>query len=178
MKTKLVLWGANAQDERILITMELNMEEDSVVVRTYDQEAVTDEVYQNMMDLWREDKPVEGMPEPQTTTNRELNLTESLLPDEIKVERGDLVQRAQTEWHYVVLSTRLSQSYASELEELEDRIDRTEKFNTDIWENLKSFWSKVQSQLRDRTLLREHGDELRRRTNQAFAKMKELRSKR
>lgn len=176
MRNKLVLWATNAQDERVLVTMELRIESNEVVVRTYQESVVTDEVYQTMMDKWRADQPMD-LPEVASEETRDLTMTDPLLPDTLKVERGDLIQRAQTEWHYMVLSARLSQTYQSELAEIEDRIDRAERFENDLWNNLKAFWERIQSQLRDRTLLREHADELRNRTNAQFAKLKELRSK-
>lgn len=176
MRNKLVLWATNAQDERELVTMELQVKENVVLIHTYSESAITDEVYQAMMDKWRNNQPME-LPEALSEESRDLTMTDPLLPEHLKVERDDLIQRAQTEWHYIVLSSRLSQTYHSELEEIEDRIDKAERFESDLWENLKSFWDRIQSQLRDRTLLREHGDELRTRTNAQFAKLKQLRNK-
>lgn len=177
MRNKIVLWGTNPQDERILVALELQIEANKVLVHTFPEAIATDDFYQQMMDQWRSNQEV-AFPEGHQVLERELNITESLLPEEIKVERGDLIQRAQTEWQFVVLSSKLSQAYRSELDELEDRIGNLKKFDDKTWESLKGFWSKVQSQLRDRTLLREHADELRDRTNKAFDTLKKLRSKR
>jgi hypothetical protein len=176
MRNKIVLWGTNANDERILVALELLADKNKVAVHTFSEEIATDDFYQQMMDQWRNDKEM-AFPEGVNTVERELTVTDALLPDEIKVERGDVIQRAQTEWHFVVLSSKLTQAYQAELHEVEDRIARLDAFDEDVWETLKGFWGKVQAQLRDRTLLREHGDELRDRTNQAFDSLKQLRSK-
>ncbi|RME94873.1 MAG: hypothetical protein D6772_13965 [Bacteroidetes bacterium] len=177
MKNKIVVWGTNAAEEKILVALELLVEQNKVMVYTFPEKSVTDEFYTAMMEQWRDGKGEVNFPEEHTKIERQLSITESLLPEDIKVERTDLIQRAQTEWHFVVLSSKLSEAYRSEMRELEERIASLREYNAEVWENLKGFWSKVQAQLRDRTLLREHGEELRSRVDHAFTELKEMRSK-
>lgn len=176
MKNKLVLWGSNAQDERVLLAMELRPVDNKVDLYVFPESVATEEFSKQMMDEWRDDKPVE-FPETFEKSEQELSISESLLPEDLRVERTDVVQRAQTEWHFVVLSTKLHQSYESELEELRDRVHKLEQFDDSMWETLKSFWDKVQTHIRDRNLLREHAGVLRSQTNELFSRMKELRAR-
>jgi len=176
MKPRLVLWGNDAQDARVLIALELQAEENKVNMYTFPENVVTEEFHQKMMDEWRDGNPLD-FPDPYTQSEHELSVSEGLLPEEFKVERDDVVQRAQTEWHFMVLSTKLSASYTSELNELKEKVEQLEKYDSNIWEELKSFWNKVQNQVRERNLLREHSDSLRDTVNDLFARMKELRAK-
>jgi chromosome segregation ATPase len=177
MKNKIVLWGTDAADERILVALELKIEDNKVMVYTFPEKVATDEFYQLMMDQWRNNAGEVAFPEGHQSLARELSISEELLPDEIKVERTDLIQRAQTEWHFVVLSSKLSHAYKAELQDLEEKLASLREYDKEIWSSLKQFWGKVQQQMQDRTLLREHADELRSRTNKAFDQLKTLRSK-
>ncbi len=176
MKTKLVLWGTNANDERVLIAMELRPELNQVGIWQFPEQIATDEFAQQLFDEWRESKEV-PFPEGFSYREQELTMTEGLLPEDIKVERGDIVQRAQAEWHFIVLSSKLKEAYHTELDELKERVEKLESFDESIWNNLKDFWEKVQNQVRERNLFRDHIDSLRENTNHLFDRLKELRKK-
>lgn len=177
MKNKIVLWGTNAADERILVALELKVDDNKVMVYTFSEALATDDFYQQMMELWRNDQEGVTFPDGHQAIKRELSISESILPDDIKTERSDVILRAQTEWHFTVLSSKLSEAYRSELKDLEDKLAGLRNYDKDLWDNLKQFWDKVQLQLQERTLVREHADELRARTNKAFEDLKDLRKR-
>ena len=176
MKTKLVLWGTNAQDERVLIAMQLRAADNKVEIWTFPEAIASPDFAQQMLNEWRNSAEPNAFPEGATHIERELTVAESILPDDLKVERGDLVQRAQSEWHFIVLSTKLHESYKSELAEIQDKIAQMVDYSSDAWDSLKGFWNKVQEQVHDRNLFREHADILRDNTNELFDQLKKMRS--
>ena len=177
MKNKLVIWGKNASEEKTLIALELQADDNKVLLYTFSEELATEEFVDAMMNKWRTDQEEVPFPEGHTKVERELSVTEGLLPDDLKPEREDILQRAQTEWHFVVLSTKLHKAYQEELKDFKEKIEQLTEFDKGVWENLREFWGKVQDQARDRNLFREHADNLRDDINKLFDQMKGMRSK-
>ena len=176
MKTKLVLWGTNAQDERVLIAMQLRAADNKVEIWTFPEAITTPEFAQQMLNEWRNSTAQLEFPEGGTHVVKELTVAESILPEDLKAERADLVQRAQSEWNFIVLSTKLHESYKSELAGIQDKINQLTDYSSEAWDSLKGFWDKVQEQLRDRNLFREHADVLRDGTNNLFDQLKKMRT--
>jgi hypothetical protein len=175
MKSKLVLWGTNAQEERVLIAMQLRADDNKVDIWMFPEAIASPDFSQQMLNEWRNGVQV-AFPEGGTHLERELSVADSLLPDDIKVERTDIINRAQGEWHFIVLSTKLHAAYKSELAELEDKVTQLSDYSGEAWDMLKGFWNKVQDQVKERNLFREHGDELRDATNGLFTHLKGMRT--
>ncbi len=176
MKRRLVLWGENAAEEKHLYAIDLQEENSKVEIYAFPLEQVTETFSQDMMSKWRNGEEL-PFPEKHKTYERPLNLSETLLPEDVKVDRTDLVNRAQTEWNFVVMSGKLQQAYTSELEDIKMRIQRLESYDSGMWEELKTFWNKVQTQIRDKNLFGEQATQLRKATDEAFDMMKALRKK-
>jgi len=176
MKRRLVLWGENAAEEKHLYALDLQEENSKVDIYAFPLEQVTETFSQEMMSKWRNGEEL-TFPEKHETYERPLNLSESLLPEDVKVKRTDLINRAQTEWNFVVMSGKLHEAYSSELEDLKMRIDRLDSYDSGMWEELKTFWNKVQTQIRDKNLFGDQATQLRKGTDDAFDKMKALRKK-
>ena len=176
MKKKIVLWGNDAEDKKILIALELQERENKVHLYTFQESLVSEAFFNQMMDEWRNGKEVE-FPEGYETTIRELSMTEDILPETIKVQRADLINRAKTEWHFVVLSTKLYDLYNTELVDFKEKVGKLISFDNEIWDEMRSFWSKITEQARERNLFRDHADKLRDGANELFVSMKELKSK-
>ncbi len=174
MRRKIVLWGSDQKDEKILVALELKDEANKVNIYTFEEKIATEELYNNLMDDWRNGKEIE-FPEGFKKLERSLSVTDGLLPEDIKVERTDVITRAQAEWHFVVLSDKLYKLFKSELEKFEEKVGSLHKYEQSIWDEMREFWAKVQGHVHEKTLFREHASELKTKTNSLFDKLKELR---
>ncbi len=179
MKTKLVLWAiqtTNEQpEEKVLLALELHPDENKVTAWVFGGENASQEFSDQLMNHWRKGEAV-AFPESAVKFVQDLSASSNLLPDSLRPEKEELLKRSQTEWLFIVLSTKLYRAYLAELEELHENINKLEFYDKASWDTMKSFWDKVQSQINEQNLFREHADLLRERTNAIFAQMKQLRS--
>ncbi len=174
MRTRLVFWGKNSQDEKVLLGLKLNEKENDVDVYVFSELIATEEFVTQMHQKWRLGEDI-SFPEEHLLMKQALSISESLLPEGYSVDREDILKRAQTEWHFVVLSAKLFESYRDELQDLKDRVGQLSKFDTGIWEELKGFWSKVQEQVREKNLFHDHATKIKERTNELFSELKLMR---
>ena len=168
------MWGNNDKDKKVLIAISLKAEDNVVDVFTFPFETTSEEFYNLMLNEWRESHEV-PFPEGYTHIERPLTASDSILPDDLKVDRPDIIQRAQTEWHFLVLSNKLYHSFLSELEDIKEKIKGADTYKNQLWEEMKESWEKIQKNIFDKTLLREHGQQLREMTNDIFTQLKNMR---
>ena len=174
MKTRIVMWGNNEKDEKVLIAIALRAEDNVVDIYTFPFESTSEEFYNLMLNEWRENHEV-TFPEGHVHIIRPLTAADSLLPPELKVDRTDIIQRAQTEWHFIVLSNKLYQTFHDELKDIKEKLKGADNYKNQLWEDMKETWEKIQKNIFDKTLMRDHGQQLREMTNDIFTQLKNMR---
>lgn len=175
MKTRLVIWGKKG-DERQLIAMDLNVGANKVTVYNFPADAITQEFDDKISTEWKNGEDI-AFPDVTEKTETELSTSSSLLPTGISADDEGLINKTQAEWNYIVLSARMHSAYDQELKDIEEKVSALEDYQDNMWDTLKEFWEKVQKQIQERTLFREHSDNLRQRTNRLFDELKVLRKK-
>ncbi len=175
MRTRLVFWGTKKEtSEKVLLAIKLNELENTVDVYAIPEVALTEDLANSLHKEWRDGTDV-TFPDKTDIIVNPLSITSPILPDIYQIDREDILKRAQTEWQFIVLSAKLSQAYEEELAEIKDRVDSKQTFEDGIWNELKDFWSKVQDQVREKNLFREHASNIREKTNHLFTQLKQLR---
>ncbi|CAA6812520.1 MAG: Unknown protein [uncultured Aureispira sp.] len=178
MKTKLVLWGTKGTEEnaqKVLMALELNPETNKVKSWFFEGEEASEEFSKALMEQWRKGQAV-AFPEGVVAQEAPLSASTGLVPEDIITDKTELLARTQTEWIFIVLSTKLYKNYQVELEELQEEVDALKSYSKDMWGRMKDFWAKVQMQIGEQNLFREHTNNLRGRTNEMFAQLKKMRS--
>ncbi len=176
MTTKIVIWATNEKEEKLLLTLELLPKENKVEIWSIPEKDVTDQLESDLIGKWKKNEAVE-LPANASKLDRPLSISESILPDNIRVEKGaDLIRRSRTEWPVIVLSYKLHDLYENELGDIKNKVESMTAFSGDVFDELKGFWGKVQGQIRDRSLLRSHSENLRGTTNELFDALKKMRA--
>ncbi|MBT8218372.1 MAG: hypothetical protein KJP00_01015 [Bacteroidia bacterium] len=175
MKKRMALWGKNSEDQKVLITFELLEQENKVKNFIFPESVITETIYQSIEKDWVHYKEV-VLPDNPTELIADLKVTESMVPDGFTVDKFDVIKRAQTEWHFAVLSAKLSSAFNEELDDIKEAIESLTAFERKEWNRLVDFWKKVQDRIHNRDLLREHANHLKNDVNGLFSKLKEKRS--
>lgn len=178
MKTKLVLWGTRGTEEnapKVLVALELNAETNKVKSWFFEGEEASEDFSKALMEQWRKGEAV-AFPEGVEAQEAPLSASTRLVSEDIITDKAELLARTQTEWIFIVLSTKLYKNYQVELEELQEEVDALKSYSKDMWGRMKDFWAKVQTQIGEQNLFREHTNNLRSRTNEMFAQLKKMRS--
>lgn len=174
MKTRIVFWGTNASNEKVLVALQLDPDQNKVHEWIFPSSVVTEEFANAMMKDWRNDKDI-SFPESVIHSEKALTASESLLSEGLKADKDDIISRAQSEWHFIVLSHKLKQGFEQEFSDLKEKTEKLLKYDNALWDELKGFWDRVQNQVRERNLFREHAQILRDGTNSLFESLKKLR---
>ncbi|MBK9270984.1 MAG: hypothetical protein IPM48_05260 [Saprospiraceae bacterium] len=174
MRNRIVVWGEDAEENKVLLAIALDADENKIHIWSIADRDCTEEFYNQMMADWREGKDLEF---PGNTKHiiRELTMADSILPDDLKVEKSDVISRAQMEWHFAVLTAKLYRNFKNEMEEISDKVKRLEVFDIEVWDEMKNLWSNVQKQILDKNLFRDHIDSLRKKSDSIFEELKKLR---
>lgn len=175
MRTRLVVWGTNSKDEKVLLGISLIADENKINLVAIPARDCTEEFYNQMMSQWRDGVDLE-LPASTEKRTLELTMTEGILPEDFRVERSDTIQRAQMEWHFLVLSTKLYRNFKTELEDMGNKVRGLEKYDKVVWDDLKGLWDTIQKHIFDRNILRDHSDSLREKSNSLFEELKKLRN--
>jgi hypothetical protein len=176
MKNKLVIWGTDAQDKKVLIALELRPTENKVDIFTFQDADLTEVFVQEMQTQWQSSKKEIVFLDPHQHIVRDLTVSESLLPDDLRTEKTEAIATAQREWHFLVLSHKLSDVYRSELNNIKTKMEGLTQYQPEIWKELKGFWDKLISQVKEKNIIKDHADELIGESNQMFEHLKVKRS--
>ena len=172
MKDKIVFWGTNQNEEKILITLRLRLSDDRVDIWTFPEKSLKQDFIDQMFQDWN-NIDVDNFPQPHSYLERTMG-EQSLLPDEIKANDTEIVRRAEEEWYVQILSAKLKNRLQEQVRSLLHQVEAMETYDKEVWAITKSFWDKVSEHYQARDLNKEHAGALRDKLNLCFKKLKLL----
>ena len=173
MRDRFVTWGT-LEDSRRLFTFELDADEAQIIRRVVPATASNEELLQTIINAWNNHTT---MPFPEGTKTERIPLQASgtIVPDGADVDDKVRVASAEREWPSDIVSAQLRRQFRAEFEELHDVVGNLTVFDEGVFERLKGVWNKVQSELTNKVIRYEHTHELRKLSDELFAKMKDFR---
>lgn len=172
MKDRIVLWGADKDEKKILIAIHLVESKNQVHIHTIPEKVVNTELEKTIRKEWIEGKD-EALPKEAELLERSLN-EEHLLPEEIKTIQTELIRKTEKEWQVHVLTNRLFLATKIEFKALKSEVERLDSYDNAVWNRAKDFSNKIKNYALDSQLRRSQTNEIRKALDKVFDKLKSL----
>jgi chromosome segregation ATPase len=168
MKNRKVFLG-NRNEERLLVALELEIEEKRIKMAVYPTASLTEDFVQ-VMNKWEEGEDPENLPEAEVSyisTDEE-----HILPEDLLIDQPEILKRIRNEWTLKLLSVKLYESFIKQITDLEASVNEAGGYTQEFWDKAKEFWDKVGEHAKDFNLSRQHTGQLRDKLNEVFGALK------
>lgn len=177
MKKRFLFWASNQhseQDQKRIVALALD-ESKNIVHRFVLTAADSNhEIFSLISSRWIDAEDI-TLPIESAIDTFPLTATTNLCPEGFICKQKTELDRTHTQWMFMVLSWKHFQNFDLELQELEEKLSKTEDFSSSMWAAMKKYWSTVQEQLKEEHLFYTHANQLKVRVNKAFELLKRLR---
>jgi hypothetical protein len=143
MNTRLVMWGEIATDRKALITFNLEEENAKIHIYAFPRENVTKEIQDALFVEWKNGGEFTF---PETAIHWEIDAnSDTILPENMKVERLDTVLQSQHKWGKKLMSAKINQLLTDEVKLLEEKASVVAEYDQTLWDKAKTQWEKIAS---------------------------------
>jgi hypothetical protein len=173
MNTRLVLWGEIGTDRKALIAIHLEEQTAKIHIHAFPKEEVTKEVQDALFTDWKNGGEYTF---PETAIHWEVDAnSDTILPEEVKVDRLDIVLQSQHKWGKKLMSTRINQLLTDEVKLLEEKAAVLADYDATLWEKAKAQWDKIASYHKKNEITWEQTTVLKDKINAVFDALKAVR---
>ncbi len=170
MNTRLVLWGEIGTDRKALIAINLDEERAKIHTYAFPREEVTKEVQNALFVVWKNGGEYMF---PESVIHWEIDANnDSILPEEVKVERLDVVLQSQHKWSKKLMSSKINQLLSDEVKLLEEKASVVAEYDQTIWNKAKAQWEKIASYQKKNEISWEQTTVLKDKINSVFEALK------
>ncbi|MCB9033580.1 MAG: hypothetical protein H6553_07070 [Chitinophagales bacterium] len=141
MQQRLVLWGEIGTDRAALITIQLDEENAKIHLHAFPKDEAPKELQDQLFVDWKNGGDIAF---PETSFYWLLDANEdNILPENIKVERPDLLIQAQNKWSRKLMSAKINQLLHHETDALQQKVEALNEYDKELWEEAKEQWNKI-----------------------------------
>lgn len=143
MNTRLVLWGEIGTDRKALIALYLEEAAAKIHIYAFPKDEVSKEIQDALFVEWKNGGDFSF---PENAHHWEIDAnSDSILPEEVKVERVDIVLQSQHKWGKKLMSSKINQLLTDEVKLLEEKTAVLAVYEQSAWEKAKAQWEKIAS---------------------------------
>ena len=176
MKSRLVTWGKNEEEDSIILAYELFPDKKELSLFVFDFLNSNETFFQKLLNDWRKQETVEFPEGGYTTHTFPLTMSEPVLPEGITVDSQEIIDQARVDWHFVVLSTQLFDEFNADIQDVQTRVEDLTVYSQPLWDELKAIQDKVKAKLDEEVLAWKHVRKLKNNISKLFKVLKALRT--
>lgn len=170
MNTRLVLWGEIGTDRKALIAIHLDEETAKIHIHAFPKEDVTKEIQDALFVEWKNGGEYTF---PDTAIHWEIDANnDTILPEDVKVDRLDVVLQSQHKWGKKLMSSRINQLLSDEVKLLEEKASVVAEYDQSLWDKAKAQWEKIASYQKKNEISWEQTTVLKDKINTVFEALK------
>lgn len=172
MNTRLVLWGEIGTDRKALIALFLDEPTTKIHIYAFPKEEVSKEIQDQLFVEWKNGGEFTF---PESAHHWEIDAnSDTILPEEVKPERVDLVLQSQHKWSKKLMSAKINQMLADETQLLEEQANVISDYDKSLWDKTKTQWEKIASYQKKNEITWEQTTVLKEKINGIFDALKAM----
>lgn len=170
MNTRLVLWGEIGTDRTALIAINLDEATAKINIYAFPKEEVTKEIQDKLFVEWKNGGEYEF---PESTLHWEMDAnSDTILPENVKVDRPEIVLQSQHKWSKKLMSSKINQLLEDETKLLEEKASSVAEYDQTLWDKTKTQWEKISSYQKKNEITWEQTTVLKEKINSVFDALK------
>mgnify|MGYP000697501883 CR=1 FL=1 len=170
MNTRLVLNGEIGTDRVALIAINLDEATAKIHIYAFPKEEVTKEIQDKLFIEWKNGGEYEF---PSFTIHWEMDAnSDTILPENVKVDRPEIVLQSQHKWSKKLMSSKINQLLEDETKLLEEKASTVAEYDQTLWDKTKAQWEKITSYQKKSEITWEQTTALKEKINSVFDALK------
>ncbi|MBK6273947.1 MAG: hypothetical protein IPF58_04255 [Saprospirales bacterium] len=170
MNTRLVLNGEIGTDRTALIAINLDEATAKIHIYAFTKEVVTKEIQDKLFVEWKNGGEYDF---PASAIHWEVDAnSDSILPENVKVDRPEIVLQSQHKWSKKLMSSKINQLLDDETKLLEEKASSVAEYDQTLWDKTKTQWEKITSYQKKNEITWEQTTVLKEKINSIFDALK------